>query len=284
MAVQDIDKLIAQNPRLASLPDVVGELNSAVESPYTSTGDLADIIGRDPALSARLLAVVNSPHYGLPRQVSSLDKAVALIGTNQLRFLAISTVVVNRFSDMPNALVTMDTFWRHSFTCAVAARTLAEHLGERDRESHFLAGLLHDIGSLLLYTTLPTLSKEAILYARKKNLPVFRAERDVIGFDHAEAGATLLRHWNLPEDVVAAVGGHHEIGAQGHHGQKKAIIHLANGIATAIHPSTPLFKEPQHVDPDAWRLAGVSETQLDAVLGEIDQRVAEAMGVLYYAA
>ena len=261
MAGLEVEKLIQQNPRLASLPDVVSELNVAVESPLTSTSEMAEIIGRDPALAARLLSAVNSPYYGLPNPVSSLDKAVAMVGTNQLRFLAISTVVVNHFSNLPNALVTMDTFWRHSFTCAVAARTLAEHLGDRDKERFFLSGLLHDIGALLLYTTLPTLAKESILYARKKNLPIFQAERAIIGFDHAEAGAALLHRWNLPEDIIAAVGGHHEIGLVDHYGRDKALLHLANGIATALHPSTPLFKQPQHVDPAAWDLSGLTATQ-----------------------
>lgn len=284
MGALSTEELIRQSPRLGSLPDIVGELNAAVDDPQSSVADLADIISRDPALSARLLAIVNSPWYGLRGEVADIERAVSLAGTQQLRFLALSTVIVRQFTNLPNALVTMDTFWKHSFTCAVATRALAESSGERDLERHFLGGLLHDIGSLLIYTTLPSLAKEAILHARSQNQPIYQAEQLILGFDHAVAGGALLRHWGLPESLAAAVEGHHELGDPAHFGREKALVHLANGIANAIHPSNTLFRQPLNTDPAAWGLAGLDTDQLDATLASMDERVAEAMGVFYFAA
>jgi len=202
------DDLIRQNIELASLPEIVIRLNQAVDDPYSTAKDISDIISEDPALSARLLRIVNSPFYGFPSQIDTISLAVTIVGTQQLRLLALASSTIRQFANLPNQFVTMETFWRHSFSAAVVA-------------------------------------------ARRKNCPLYEAERAIIGFDHAIVGSTLLRYWNIPETLVEAVACHHRLGDTGIAGKHKAIAHLANVVADSIHPGLLLYRQNLEPDPEA---------------------------------
>ena len=271
------DDLIRQNIELASLPEIVIRLNQAVDDPYSTAKDISDIISEDPALSARLLRIVNSPFYGFPSQIDTISLAVTIVGTQQLRLLALASSTIRQFANLPNQFVTMETFWRHSFSTAVVARAIARLAEEHDSEHYFIAGLLHDLGSLIIYSTIPTLAKEAINHARRKNCPLYEAERAIIGFDHAIVGSTLLSHWNIPEALVEAVACHHQLGDTGIAGKFKAITHLANVVADSINPGLLLYRQNLEPDPEAWKLLGLEADSLDETLDDIEKEINEAI-------
>ncbi len=271
------DDLIRQNIELASLPEIVVRLNQAVDDPYSTAKDISDIISEDPALSARLLRIVNSPFYGFPSQIDTISLAVTIVGTQQLRLLALASSTIRQFANLPNQFVTMETFWRHSFSTAVVARAIARLAEEHDSEHYFIAGLLHDLGSLIIYSTIPTLAKEAINHARRKNCPLYEAERAIIGFDHAIVGSTLLSHWNIPEALVEAVACHHQLGDTGIAGKFKAITHLANVVADSINPGLLLYRQNLEPDPEAWKLLGLEADSLDETLDDIEKEINEAI-------
>ncbi len=271
------DDLIRQNIELASLPEIVIRLNQAVDDPYSTAKDISDIISEDPALSARLLRIVNSPFYGFPSQIDTISLAVTIVGTQQLRLLALASSTIRQFANLPNQFVTMETFWRHSFSTAVVARAIARLAEEHDSEHYFIAGLLHDLGSLIIYSTIPTLAKEAINHARRKNCPLYEAERAIIGFDHAIVGSTLLRYWNIPETLVEAVACHHQLGDTGIAGKYKAIAHLANVVADSINPGLLLYRQNLEPDPEAWELLGLESDSLDETLDDIEKEINEAI-------
>ncbi len=271
------EDLIRQNVELASMPEIIVRLNQVVDDPYSTAKDISDIISEDPALAARLLRIVNSPFYGFPSQIDTISLAVTIVGTQQLRLLALASSTIRQFANLPNQFVTMETFWRHSFSAAVVARAIAKLTKEPDEEQYFIAGLLHDLGSLIIYSTIPTLATEAITHARRKSIPIYQAERAIIGFDHAMVGAALLRHWNLPEPLTAAVACHHELGDTDIAPRHKAVAHLANIVANSLNPGLLLYRQELIPDSEAWELVGLESGAIDEALDDIETEINEAI-------
>lgn len=226
---QSPEALVQADPALASFPDVYFRLQEAINDPGASAGHIAGIIGRDPGLAASLLRLANSPLYGLPRPIDSLARGVMVIGARELTQLALGVAVVGRFRDIPDGCLTMRQTWEHAVGCAVLAQVLAVHLG-LPRERLFVAGLLHDLGRLVLLRRFPLHMAKAVALARRQGQAVAEAEREVFGFDHAAVGATLLAHWRLPPDLAEAVGGHH---GDGETGLDAAVVHVADVAAVA---------------------------------------------------
>ncbi len=271
------EDLIWQNVELTSMPEIIVRLNQVVDDPYSTAKDIADVISEDPALTARLLRIVNSPFYGFPSQIDTITLATTIVGTQQLRLLALASSTIRQFANLPNQIVTMETFWRHSFSVAVVARTIAKLSKDPEDEQYFIAGLLHDLGSLIIYNTIPTLAKEAITHAKHKDIPVYQAERAIIGFDHAMVGSALLKHWNLPEGLVESVGCHHELGDLDVHPKYKAVTHLANIIANSINPGLLLYRQTLEPEPQAWGLIGLESDNIDEALDDIEREINEAI-------
>ena len=146
-----------------------------------------------------MLRVANSALYQFPSAVESVTKAVSIIGTAQIRNLALSMSVASSFEGLPNELVSMQNFWRHSLLCALTARQLAKLIGGCDPDALFTAGLLHDIGELIIFNRLPGQAKEALLMVldSAEEIQVHQAEQQVMGFDHSEVGGALAKEWNL---------------------------------------------------------------------------------------
>ncbi|TNF36982.1 MAG: HDOD domain-containing protein, partial [Gammaproteobacteria bacterium] len=147
----DIATLLRNTPKLASLPTVYNKLNEAVDSPTSSSQDIADIIMEDSALAARLLKLSNSAFFGFPSRIDTISQAVTVIGMRELRDLVLATSVVSMFKDIPTNLVSPESFIEHSIATGVAARVMATHRRESNVERFFVAGLLHDIGRLVLF-------------------------------------------------------------------------------------------------------------------------------------
>ncbi|MEW8585565.1 MAG: HDOD domain-containing protein, partial [Candidatus Thiodiazotropha sp.] len=146
--VEDIDKLV-------SLPEVFIQVNQMMEQPNCSAAKLAEIISTDVDISARLLKLVNSPFYGLRSQVDTISRAVTIAGTHELQNLVLATTAVRSFTGIPESLVNMDDYWRHAVTTGVMSQMLARQSNALHSERLFVAGMLHDVGRLVIYLTLP---------------------------------------------------------------------------------------------------------------------------------
>lgn len=217
---------------LTSLPEIYQRISSALEHSDYSIDELGQLIVQDPGLSARLLKIVNSPFYGFPSNVDTISRAITLIGSRDLNDIILATSVTRLFQGIPNDLVDMDSFWRHSIYSAVAARQLSSYLNDdTGRERCFLIGLLHDVGSLLIYNKIPELAREALLRSRYNHIEMRQAELEVIGFDHAQVGAELLRAWRLPANLVTAIEFHHHPGLAPDYSQYAELAFLSNCLA-----------------------------------------------------
>jgi len=142
---------------LVSLPEVVQRLNETINDANASAADIARIISQDPALATRLLKIANSPLYGSSRQIDSILRAVTLLGTKQIRDLAYSAIASKMFAGMPSEIISVEDFWHHSLYCGLLARTLAQLTGVTSPDTLLTAGLLHDLGQLILFHRTPNM-------------------------------------------------------------------------------------------------------------------------------
>ncbi len=269
--VDPID-LIRGVTTIASLPSNFLRLDEVVNSPRSSLTDIGAVISEDPGLSARLLRVVNSAFYGFPSRIDTISRAITVIGTQQLRDLALATSVINLFEKVPSDFVDMETFWRHSVGCGVAARVIATFRRESNSERYFVAGLLHDIGSLVLYTREVHLSLQALERAREEKTLLHPLERQIIGFDHAAVGLALLKSWNLPQSLQAAVAFHHDPIRASAYPVEAATVHVADIIANAMQLGSNGDIQVAPLDPQAWSVLKLSPSILGSVMEQVERQ------------
>jgi putative nucleotidyltransferase with HDIG domain len=280
----DISELVEGVGDLVTLPAVFIRINQLLESDNSTTADIAQAVSQDPAFTVRLLRVANSPFYGFSSAVDTVSKAVAIIGTSQIRNLALSTAVASSFSGLPNKLVSMENFWRHSLYCGLAARKLAKLAGKCDAEAVFTAGLLHDIGELVIFNRLPEQAKAALMLVLDSadELSMNQAEQQTLGFDHAQVGGELARQWKLPAMLEECIAYHHDIHSAKRYPRETALVHIANILALMAEVRTMDTADVAPIDPQAWAITGLSEAEvISAVVGETQAEIAEAEALFF---
>ncbi|WP_300161107.1 HDOD domain-containing protein [Solidesulfovibrio sp.] len=271
------EALLAGDASLASFPDIYFRLREAIADPGASAGHIAGIIGSDPGLAATLLRLANSPFYGLSRPIDSLARGVLLIGAGELAQLALGVAVADRFRDIPACCLTMRQVWEHAVGCGVLARVLAAHVGGVSQERLFVAGLLHDLGRLVMLRRLPGHMAAAMALARKEGLPVAAAERRLFGFDHAAVGRALLALWRLPPELAEAVGGHH--GGEDM-SLDACIVHVADvaTVAAGLGFNGSVAAPP--LDPAAWDALGLDPSVMTVALSQARRQVDDIVSSL----
>ena len=275
--------LVTDNLELVSLPDIVVRINEMVEDPECTAVDIAEVIAEDAALTARLLKLVNSPFYNFPSQVDTISMAITIVGTRQLRDLAMAAAITGRFRHIPEGLASPDIFWQHNLACATAARIIARKCGLRNNEQLFVAGLLHDIGKLVMYLTQPELSRQVLELAKQPDADLDSLEHIAFGFDHAELGAELLRQWRLPKSLVMPTRWHHAPEKAGDFRTEAAAVHLANAIANTVAPClSPDDDLP--IELGVWQILGLDPAELDDLIRETGTQLPGIVAIIYEAA
>ncbi len=263
--------LIKGSVKLATLPEVFTKINEMVDDPSSSASDIGKFISQDPALTARLLKIANSPLYGFPSKIDTVSRAITIIGTRGLRDLILATSVINNFSNLPNEHIDIHAFWRHSLYCGVLARLIAVKCNALHTEPFFVAGLLHDIGQLIILNKLPEMSRETQLRANDGMVPLFEVEQEVIGFDHAKVGSELLRDWKLPETIIDAAEFHHEPGKAEVSPLGASIVHIASAIAVDVEAVSEKRDEESFIatiDPVALAVTGLTVETIEPIKEE----------------
>lgn len=279
----DIRALVEDVSGLVSPPEVCLRVTELLHSPGTSAADFARVIGHDPSLSARLLRVVNSPYFGFGGRIDTISRTVALLGLRELHALVMAASAVTSFSRLSNRLVNMDTFWRHSVLTGLLARGLASRADVLHPERLFVAGLLHDVGSLVLFHRLPDVMRDLLLVADGDEALLCQVETDTLGFNHADVGAHLFALWHLPPSLVEAVRDHHrpESGAGG---RETSMVHIAERLASYTGIAS-LLEGPQRdepIAPSVWTAAGLHLTgeELSALVADAVSEFVETALVL----
>ena len=220
--------------QIPSLPEVFYQFKQAINDPESSFDEIGEIVGNDPGLTARTLKIVNSAFFGFSQQVETISHAISIIGREQLNDLVLSTVVMEQFEDIPVSTLNMESFWKHSIACGLSARNLALMTGEANPERFFVAGLLHDIGRLVICLKLPFKVLEVSLRCKSEDEIIHNAEFEAMGFTHADVGAELIRTWKLPRALEEAVEFHHSPAEATEFSLEASMIHAAEAIANDL--------------------------------------------------
>jgi HD-like signal output (HDOD) protein len=200
-------RILEDHKELSSLPQTLAEVLRVTKDDNASAGDLAEVLMRDPALTAKLLRVVNSPFYGMSREITTLTQAVVTLGTRAVSALALSTSVYD-ITGKWQSTVDRVRFWRHSLEVAIASRLIAEAVRYPRPEEAFVAGLLHDLGLLVLEKSFG--DKFASIWKQSSSGEELLAmEENSWGTNHARIGQFLLEQWKIPASICEAVGKHH---------------------------------------------------------------------------
>jgi HD-like signal output (HDOD) protein len=273
-------KLVEEIDSLVSLPDVCIKVNRLLDSPDYSALRLGEIIAQDTDLSARLLRLVNSSFFGLRVPVDTISRAIALIGTKELRNLVMATTAVRVFTGIPADLVDMAEFWRHALTTGVIAQELAVRCNVLHSERLFVMGMLHDIGRLVIYLTLPEPARDILLITGGDDRLLPDAEADVLGFTHMDVGQLLLSSWGLPESLVAVIGSHHYPQKTDDHQFDASLVHIAIAMSYGEINGLSIDEIMGGIHVSVWPLTGLDLEAIESILAEIPSKAAEAMELI----
>ncbi|PJB96259.1 MAG: hypothetical protein CO080_03705 [Nitrospirae bacterium CG_4_9_14_0_8_um_filter_70_14] len=277
MSTPTLDTLIAGSCDIPSAPPVVTDLMAAMANPMTDAQQIAAVIARDPTLVAQLLRVANSPFYGRRGQVASVEAAVMTLGFHAVRNLVVALSTRGVYGEFTGLTRTL---WDHANAVAQASGAIAKHVGKISVEDALAAGLLHDLGMVLLLRADPP-GYEALVAGAGDVIALAAAERARFGFDHGDAGAAVVLHWSLPESLVAVVGAVHCLTRVAEEGapvtRLAACVTLADGLCgeRGLAPVGP---------PPGWDGGGALEllnhgVALDELRAVVEESLSQAQGI-----
>ncbi len=277
-----LEKLVKRSTNLYSLPDVYFRLKAVLDDPDSAMADVAAVIGQDPALTARLLRLANSAYFGNTRNIDSVSTAVSLVGTRQIHDLALATAVTEAFMGINTGVISMQNFWRNGAFCATLARQLAHRCNVLDAERLFVAGLLADIGHLLMYQNDPVRSIQALAGANGNGEPLWQVERNIFGYDYAQVGAELFATWQLPPGLIETTRYHVTPGEAQQFPLETAIVHVAKALTNVAAAGHTIGPDLQPLlDQGALALIQLDVQDLESVSQDAADKSAEVLELIF---
>ncbi len=276
------EQLIRDYKELVSLPEITLRINEMVNDPDCDIDSIGKLISQDPALAVRLLGIANSPFYGFSTEVSTVTRAIAVLGINKIRDIALSASATKAFDGIPVDIIAVDDFWQHSLYCGVLGQTLAKQTA-LDADAVFIAGLLHDVGQLILFNRYPQEMHEIILRTIEGEAPLtmVAAEQERLGTNHTRVGAELARSWHLPAHIEAVIAWHHEPENAPSHQQEVALIYIANAVAQMLDFDCDSVMKKLEVTDNIWRMAELQRDQIPPAIEAASEQL-DSLRQLYF--
>lgn len=265
---------------MPSLPTTVSKVLEVCNNPKTSPVDLDRVIQLDPVLMGRVLKLINSAYYSLGTQVTSLVRAIIMLGVNTVKNLALSSAVLDRVSSKKDfRALNMEGFWRHSLCVGVTAKLIAKRRGidPKGIEEYFTAGLLHDIGKIPLNTALAEEYVLTMSLADRERISLVASERRSLGLDHCEAGGVVAENWKLSGAIADAVRWHHDLDAySGEYGDVLRTVAVADFFANREGIGFSGNRYPDKVSPETFDLLAMEKSMLEELEEPVNAEIEKA--------
>ena len=263
-----LKKIIMDTKTLPTLPSVIHKLISLSDNDKSSVQELAKIVSSDQVVSARILRLANSPAYGFYR-VSTISNAMILLGVNVVKSLALSSSI---FALMEKSSVDL---WEHSLGVGAASNLIARKLSLPESEEIATAGLLHDIGKVIISTKCSEAGKSIAKLVNERHIYTIEAERDILDTDHAEVGGWLSKSWFLPDKLSDPIAFHHDVTKSENHRIKTAVVHIADVLikASGFGNIGDNFVPP--IQKAAWETLKLNEQLLEEMVVELEDKLIE---------
>jgi putative nucleotidyltransferase with HDIG domain len=258
---------------LPSLPALVMELLNDIDNEDIDIHLLAQKVTNDLALTATTLRYANSAYYSTMIKVTTIQQAISLMGLSSVKKIIMMAALSGCFPENNCKGFDHKAFWRHSIAVAIAAKLLAKRLNV-NADTAYTAGLLHDLGALVLVTQYPRQYEATIVYRHEHQLSQFEAERKVLGIDHAAVGLALATLWNFSDIMKNAIAGHHQPEAPGL-GFLATIIHVADGIAHALGVSSTPDSQVIEVSGQSWESLNLDPAAIQELMMETKAELAQ---------
>jgi putative nucleotidyltransferase with HDIG domain len=244
---------------LPPMPQVVLDLQAALAKEDVSLDAVAQTVSHDQALAAKTLRIANCSFYGVPSRVVSIRQAIGILGLRSVSTLVLAAAVSDRFPNIACPGFDLGRYWRHSVAVALCSREIARRL-RLDTDAAFTAGLLHDLGRLVMASQTPQQLERVYIRRDELDVPMLEAERDALGSDHAQLGAEVGLRWRFGSEIVNAMRLHHEPPAASS-ATIVDIVHVADNVSHALN----LAQDPAEIVPEldaaAWNRMGLSQAQ-----------------------
>ncbi len=264
-----IKKRLRNLQSLPTLPPIVAKLTKLIGDENATAPQIAALIEKDQVLTGKVLKMVNSAFYGFPRRISTVSNAIVLLGFNVIRTLIITASIFETMQSNDLSL------WEHSLGVAAASGILAQRLELQNPEEVTTAGLLHDLGKVVIRSEFPELYQKIIALVREKKIYFLEAEREVLGLDHGEIGRLLANQWNLPDRLLEPIAYHHHLEKARKFKKEASIVHFADimtraeGYGSGGDPWVPPLAEK------AWKLLKLKEKDLEEIIPVFEDRLLE---------
>lgn len=273
----ELTKALSRITEISSLPEITTRIIQIVEDPKSTAHDMHEIVRSDPALAAKVLKVVNSAFYGLPSQISNLDRAIVMLGLSAVKNIALAASLSRLFrpGNLSSKFAVRD-LWLHSIAVGVCSRMIAEKSFGQPEET-FVAGLVHDVGLLVEYQLLPEKLRNVVAACEAQSQNFLKAELSLIGGDHTQFGAAIVVRWKFPPMLRNAVQYHHDPSAlQADHRKLVAAIQVADTICCQNQIGFYLTAETQEVTEDQLGIIGISPETVAEIVEALPERIAES--------
>jgi HD-like signal output (HDOD) protein len=261
LSAEHIKERVQSIIQLPALPTVAMEIVELVDNPKTSAAKLGKLISTDQALTAKVLKIANSPFYGFPRRISTIDFAIIVLGYDALKEIVISISLISSLQKKDGSF-DVKLFWDHAIASGVLSRRLARDLGYRVTGEVFVGGLLHDLGISVLNRYFRSEYRRVHEILHETDLTALEAEESVLGVTHADIGGWLAERWNLPDHLVEAIRLHHPPLKVGHNKNLVALIHCADVIASRMSEQPVEFDKGVDFDREALALLHLDDHDL----------------------
>ncbi|MDQ7779473.1 MAG: HDOD domain-containing protein [Planctomycetota bacterium] len=269
-----VDKIMG----LPTLPTILQNINKLMMNPKTSAKEVAQLVSNDPAITAKILRVVNSSFYGFPNRINTVTHAIVILGFNTIKSIVLSTSIFDVFKKSPTAtLFDREAFWRHSIACGAAAKVLAKRAGFTVLEEFFIAGLLHDVGKIVIDQHVHEDFVKIMETCMSKSLLMIEAEQEVLGTTHAEVGSWLCQKWNLAKGLVECLGCHHNPPLASDSPKHVAIIHIADILVRALQLGSGGDRRIPQVSDHAWNLIDIQAGDMPRLMAEVAEETERAL-------
>ncbi|MCL1966644.1 MAG: HDOD domain-containing protein [Fibromonadales bacterium] len=274
-----IQTLINSLDELPTLPSVFFTVNKMLSDPRTSAIDIGKAISLDQVIASKVLKLANSSFYGFTSRVNTIPHAVAVLGFSSTKNIVLTTSVISTLNLKARIKgFSLADFWKHSAAVGTIAKLIANESYPQKREEAFVAGLLHDIGKLILAICAPEFFAETIKLAISKNCLFLEVEKEVVGISHPETVAHINNKWNLPEEITAVIINHHRnIGDAGEYAMLTAIVQLADILARGLQFGHPCDFSMPIIEDNVLDLIKITPKKLDKILRDSYESLQSAM-------
>jgi len=263
-----MEYLIKNMGDLPTIPSVFVTVNKMLSDPHTSAFDVGQVVSSDQVIASKILKLANSAFYGFAGRVNTVPHAIAILGFNATKNVVLTTGVLSSLKlKEPIEGFNLAAFWKHSAAVGAMARLAAEEFYAQRKEEAFVAGILHDIGKLILAICSPEDFARCMDIAAKKGCLFSEAENEVLGICHTDIAAWINRRWNLPREIAAVMINHHKnISVLSEHTRMVAIVKLADVLARGLQMGHPCDYSVPTLEPDISSLLKVTPKKLDTIL------------------